>query len=42
MEELKKEIADKNMTEEQMQMKTVAQEEFVDTLTQVVAIDQCL
>ena len=36
MEELNKEIADKNMTEEQMKTKIVAQEELVDKLSQVI------
>ena len=38
MEELNKEIADKNMTEEQMKTNIVAQEELLDKLSQVITI----
>ena len=38
MEELNKEIADKNKSIEQMQTTVVAQDELVDKLTEVIAI----
>ena len=42
VEELNKEIADKNMTEEQMKTKIVAHEELVDKLSQVITIYHCI
>ena len=42
VEELNKEIVDKNKTIEQMQTKIMAKEELMDKLTKVIAICHCL